>query len=84
MGLRVTRNTKINTEYEAKVSMTGAKRVIAAAYKPGLRPGTALGNIGNKVNEQVVARVPLKKELNLHFLEKFQLKSHQNLWRRCL
>lgn len=80
MGLRVTR--KSNTENKAKVSMTGAKRVpavIAAASKPGLRPRTALEDIGNKVNEQVVSRVPPKKELNLHFLEKFHLKSHQNL-----
>lgn len=66
MALRVTRNTKINTENKAKVSMAGAKRVpvaIAAASKPGLRPRTALGDIGNKVSEQVQARVPLKKEL---------------------
>lgn len=63
MALRVTRNTKINTENNAKVSMAGAKRVpvaIAAASKPGLRSRTALGDIGNKVSEQ--ARVPLKKE----------------------
>ena len=82
MGLRVSRNTKINTENKAKVGMTGAKRVPAvgaAASKPGLRPRTALRDIGNKVNEQVVARVSLKKELNLHFLENFQLRSHQNL-----
>lgn len=82
MGLRVTRNMKINTANNAKVSMTGAKRVpavIAAASKPGLRPRTTLRDIANKVNEQVVARVPLKKELNLHFLETFQLKYHQNL-----
>uniref|UniRef100_A0A8C2QCS4 G2/mitotic-specific cyclin-B1 n=1 Tax=Cricetulus griseus TaxID=10029 RepID=A0A8C2QCS4_CRIGR len=66
MALRVTRNTKLNTENKAKVSMTGAKRVpvaIAAASKPGLRPRTALGDIGNKVSEQAQARVPLKKEL---------------------
>ncbi|OBS66696.1 hypothetical protein A6R68_04761 [Neotoma lepida] len=59
-------NTKINTENKAKVSMAGAKRVpvaVAAASKPGLRPRTALGDIGNKVSEQVQARVPLKKEL---------------------
>lgn len=44
--------------------MAGAKRVpvaIAAASKPGLRPRTALGDIGNKVSEQAQARVPLKK-----------------------
>nr|XP_034370257.1 G2/mitotic-specific cyclin-B1-like isoform X1 [Arvicanthis niloticus] len=63
MALRVTRNTKINTENNAKVSMAGAKRVpveIAAASKPGLRSRTAFGDIGSKVSEQ--ARVPLKKE----------------------
>ncbi|XP_052015944.1 G2/mitotic-specific cyclin-B1 [Apodemus sylvaticus] len=66
MALRVTRNTKLNTENKAaKVSMAGAKRVpvtIAAASKPGLRSRTALGDIGNKVSEQAQARVPLKKE----------------------
>ncbi|KAM6157351.1 G2/mitotic-specific cyclin-B1 isoform 1-T1 [Erethizon dorsatum] len=65
MALRVTRNTKINAENKATVSMAGAKRVpvaTAAASKPGLRPRTALGDIGNKVSEQLQARVPLKKE----------------------
>ncbi|XP_055457901.1 G2/mitotic-specific cyclin-B1 [Psammomys obesus] len=65
MALRVTRNSKINTENKAKVSMAGAKRVpvaFAAASKPGLRPRTALGDIGNKVSEQVQASMPLKKE----------------------
>uniref|UniRef100_H0VRG8 G2/mitotic-specific cyclin-B1 n=1 Tax=Cavia porcellus TaxID=10141 RepID=H0VRG8_CAVPO len=65
MALRVTRNTKINTENKATLSMAGAKRVpvaTAAASKPGLRPRTALGDIGNKVSEQLQARVPLKKE----------------------
>lgn len=44
--------------------MTGAKRVpvaTAAASKPGLRPRTALGDIGNKVSEQPQAKLPLKK-----------------------
>ncbi|XP_006169588.1 G2/mitotic-specific cyclin-B1 [Tupaia chinensis] len=62
MALRVTRNTKINAE-NTKISMAGAKRVpmaTAAACKPGLRPRTALGDIGNKVGEQ--AKMPLKKE----------------------
>ncbi|KAM7338812.1 hypothetical protein ACRRTK_002296 [Alexandromys fortis] len=66
MALRVTRSTKLNKENKAKVSMAGAKRVpvaIAAASKPGLRPRTALGDIGNKVSEQAQARLPLKKEL---------------------
>ncbi|KAM4875480.1 G2/mitotic-specific cyclin-B1 [Thomomys bottae] len=66
MALRVTRNTKINVENKVKVTMAGAKRVpvpTAAASKPGLRPRTALGDIGNKNSEQLQARVPLKKEV---------------------
>ncbi|XP_026956746.1 G2/mitotic-specific cyclin-B1 isoform X2 [Sagmatias obliquidens] len=65
MALRITRNTKINAENKAKVSMAGAKRVpvaTVAASKPGLRPRTALGDIGNKVSEQPQAKLPLKKE----------------------
>ncbi|XP_062068164.1 G2/mitotic-specific cyclin-B1 [Lepus europaeus] len=65
MALRVTRNTKINVENKGKMTMAGAKRVpvaTAAASKPGLRPRTALGDIGNKVSEQLQAKVPLKKE----------------------
>ncbi|EHA98138.1 G2/mitotic-specific cyclin-B1 [Heterocephalus glaber] len=65
MVLRVTRNTKINAENKATISMPGVKHVpvaCAAASKPGLRPRTALGDIGNKVHEQLQARVPLKKE----------------------
>uniref|UniRef100_A0A8C6R3J6 G2/mitotic-specific cyclin-B1 n=1 Tax=Nannospalax galili TaxID=1026970 RepID=A0A8C6R3J6_NANGA len=65
MALRVTRNTKINAENKVKASMAGAKRVpltSVAACKPGLRPRTALGDIGNKVSEQLQTRVPLKKE----------------------
>ena len=45
--------------------MAGAKRVPVAAVaisKPGLRPRTALGDIGNKVSEQPQAKLPLKKE----------------------
>lgn len=44
--------------------MAGAKRVpvaTAVASKPGLRPRTALGDIGNKVSEQPQAKLPLKK-----------------------
>ena len=44
--------------------MAGAKRVPVAAVaisKPGLRPRTALGDIGNKVSEQPQAKLPLKK-----------------------
>ncbi|XP_008585404.1 PREDICTED: G2/mitotic-specific cyclin-B1 [Galeopterus variegatus] len=66
MALRVTRNTKTNAENKAKISMAGAKRVplaTAAACKPGLRPRTALGDIGNKVSEQLQAKMPLKKEI---------------------
>ncbi|XP_025780181.1 G2/mitotic-specific cyclin-B1 isoform X3 [Puma concolor] len=65
MALRVTRNTKVNIENKAKISMAGAKRVplaTVAASKPGLRPRTALGDIGNKVSEQPQAKLPLKKE----------------------
>ncbi|EHB14336.1 G2/mitotic-specific cyclin-B1 [Heterocephalus glaber] len=65
MALRVTRNTKINAENKATISMAGAKRVpaaSAAASKPGLRPRTTLGDISNKVSEQLQARVPLQKE----------------------
>ena len=45
--------------------MAGAKRVPVAGVatsKPGLRPRTALGDIGNKVSEQLQAKLPLKKE----------------------
>lgn len=65
MALRVTRNTKISAENKTKIPMAGAKRVPMAttvASKPGLRPRTALGDIGNKVGEQPQARMPLKKE----------------------
>ncbi|XP_022351308.1 G2/mitotic-specific cyclin-B1-like isoform X2 [Enhydra lutris kenyoni] len=65
MALRVTRNAKVNVENKAKISMAGAKRVplaTTAASKPGLRPRTALGDIGNKVSEQPQAKLPLKKE----------------------
>uniref|UniRef100_A0A452QCW3 G2/mitotic-specific cyclin-B1 n=1 Tax=Ursus americanus TaxID=9643 RepID=A0A452QCW3_URSAM len=65
MALRVTRNTKVNVENKAKISMAGAKRVplaTATASKPGLRPRTALGDIGNKVSEQPQAKLPQKKE----------------------
>ncbi|KAH0514983.1 G2/mitotic-specific cyclin-B1 [Microtus ochrogaster] len=83
MALWVTRNMKLNVENKAKVSTAGAKYVpvaIAAAFKPRQRPRTNLGDIGNKVNEQAQARVPLKKE---QLLGKFQLKSHPNFWRNC-
>lgn len=65
MALRVTRNTKISAENKGKITMAGAKRVpvaTVAASKPGLRPRTALGDIGNKVSEQLQAKGPLKKE----------------------
>uniref|UniRef100_A0A8C9BHR3 G2/mitotic-specific cyclin-B1 n=1 Tax=Phocoena sinus TaxID=42100 RepID=A0A8C9BHR3_PHOSS len=69
MALWITRmkrkNTKINAENKAKVSMAGTKRVpvaTVATSKPGLRPRTALGDIGNKVSEQPEAKLPLKKE----------------------
>uniref|UniRef100_H0XQC2 G2/mitotic-specific cyclin-B2 n=1 Tax=Otolemur garnettii TaxID=30611 RepID=H0XQC2_OTOGA len=65
VALRVTRNMKINAENKVKISMAGAKCVpmaTAAATKPGLRPRTALGDIGNKVTEQLPAKMPLKNE----------------------
>ncbi|XP_057593446.1 LOW QUALITY PROTEIN: G2/mitotic-specific cyclin-B1-like [Hippopotamus amphibius kiboko] len=65
MALRITRNTKIDAENEAKISMAGAKHlpvITVAASKPRLRPRTALGDIGNKVSEQPQAKLPLKKE----------------------
>uniref|UniRef100_M3Z153 G2/mitotic-specific cyclin-B1 n=1 Tax=Mustela putorius furo TaxID=9669 RepID=M3Z153_MUSPF len=65
MALRVTRNTEVNAGNEAKISMGGAKHVpltTTAASKPGLRPRTDLGDIGNKVSEQPQAKLPLKKE----------------------
>ncbi|XP_049625023.1 G2/mitotic-specific cyclin-B1 [Suncus etruscus] len=65
MALRVTRNTKISAENKTKIPMAGAKRVPlagAGASKPLLRPRTALGDIGNKVGEQPLAKMPLKKE----------------------
>ena len=46
--------------------MAEVKRVPVAAVaisKPGLRPRTALGDIGNKVGEQPQAKLPLKKEV---------------------
>uniref|UniRef100_A0A452FNA4 G2/mitotic-specific cyclin-B1 n=1 Tax=Capra hircus TaxID=9925 RepID=A0A452FNA4_CAPHI len=65
MALRITRDTKINAENKAKISVAGAKCVPVAGVatsKPGLRPQTALGDIGNKVSEQPQAKLPLKKE----------------------
>ncbi|XP_043752094.1 G2/mitotic-specific cyclin-B1-like [Cervus elaphus] len=65
MTLRITRNSKINAENKAKISMAGAKRMPVAAVaisKPGQRPRTALGDISNKVSEQQQAKLPLKKE----------------------
>ncbi|XP_048224504.1 G2/mitotic-specific cyclin-B1 [Perognathus longimembris pacificus] len=65
MALRVTRNTKMNVESKVKATAAGAKRVPVPvpAAKPGLRPRTALGDIGNKGSELVQARGPLKKEV---------------------
>uniref|UniRef100_A0A8C7A4V6 G2/mitotic-specific cyclin-B1 n=1 Tax=Neovison vison TaxID=452646 RepID=A0A8C7A4V6_NEOVI len=65
MALQVTRNTEVNAGNKAKISMGGAKRVpltTTAASKPGLRPRTNLGDVGNKVSEQPQAKLPLKKE----------------------
>ncbi|KAG8436957.1 hypothetical protein GDO86_007874 [Hymenochirus boettgeri] len=56
MSLRITRNMMANTENNVKAAVVG-KRVVSA--KPGLRPRTALGDIGNKAE----LKVPAKKEL---------------------
>lgn len=61
--------------------MAGAKRVpvsTAAASKPGLRPRTALGDIGNKVSEQPQAKLPLKKVTI--FLVQLLCKSPSSNW----
>ncbi|XP_061463441.1 G2/mitotic-specific cyclin-B1 [Rhineura floridana] len=50
MASRVTRNTKVNVENKTKPVMAASKRGVVAA-KPGLRPRTALGDIGNKACE---------------------------------
>uniref|UniRef100_A0A8C0QYG0 G2/mitotic-specific cyclin-B1 n=1 Tax=Canis lupus dingo TaxID=286419 RepID=A0A8C0QYG0_CANLU len=66
MALRVTRNTKVNVENKAKIGMAGAKRVplaSAAASKPGLRPRTALGDIGNKVTKTAVPGKVIAKKI---------------------
>uniref|UniRef100_A0A8D0HFG6 Cyclin B1 n=1 Tax=Sphenodon punctatus TaxID=8508 RepID=A0A8D0HFG6_SPHPU len=47
MALRVTRNMKVTNE--TKATIPAAKRGVAAAAKPSLRPRKALGDIGNKV-----------------------------------
>ncbi|XP_053549991.1 G2/mitotic-specific cyclin-B1 [Bombina bombina] len=54
MSMRVTRNTMANAE-NMKTTLAGKKPLAA---KPGLRPRTALGDIGNKAEP----RVTLKKE----------------------
>ncbi|XP_053324760.1 G2/mitotic-specific cyclin-B1 [Spea bombifrons] len=56
MSLRVTRNKLTIAENNVKAGVAG-KRVVAA--KPGLRPRTALGDIGNKAEPKAA----LKKEL---------------------
>ncbi|KAM4641683.1 G2/mitotic-specific cyclin-B1 [Discoglossus pictus] len=56
MSMRITRNTLANAENNVKTTVVG-KRVVAS--KPGLRPRTALGDIGNKAEP----KVPVKKEL---------------------
>nr|XP_056704041.1 G2/mitotic-specific cyclin-B1 [Euleptes europaea] len=60
MALRVTRNTKVNAENKTKPVMAASKR--GAAAKPGLRPRTALGDIGNKACETKPKEL-LKKEI---------------------
>ncbi|KAM7166748.1 G2/mitotic-specific cyclin-B1 [Macrochelys suwanniensis] len=60
MALRISRNTRVNAENQAKSNVAAAKRGAAAA-KPGLRPRTALGDIGNKVAEQPPKALPKKE-----------------------
>uniref|UniRef100_A0A8C0J8W2 Cyclin B1 n=1 Tax=Chelonoidis abingdonii TaxID=106734 RepID=A0A8C0J8W2_CHEAB len=52
-------NTRVNAENQVKSNVAAAKRGAAAA-KPGLRPRTALGDIGNKVGEQPPKALPKK------------------------
>ncbi|XP_025962610.2 G2/mitotic-specific cyclin-B1 [Dromaius novaehollandiae] len=51
MALRVTRHTRTAADATAKSSAPAAKRGAPAAAKAGLRPRTALGDIGNRVAE---------------------------------
>ncbi|XP_050803021.1 G2/mitotic-specific cyclin-B1 [Gopherus flavomarginatus] len=60
MALRISRNTRGNAENQMKSNVAAAKRGAAAA-KPGLRPRTALGDIGNKVGEQPPKALPKKE-----------------------
>ncbi|XP_053888321.1 G2/mitotic-specific cyclin-B1 isoform X2 [Malaclemys terrapin pileata] len=60
MALRISRNTRVNAENQVKSNVAAAKRGVAAA-KPGLRPRTALGDIGNKVGEQPPKALPKKE-----------------------
>uniref|UniRef100_A0A8C4YLR3 G2/mitotic-specific cyclin-B1 n=1 Tax=Gopherus evgoodei TaxID=1825980 RepID=A0A8C4YLR3_9SAUR len=60
MALRISRNTRVNAENQVKSNVAAAKRGAAAA-KPGLRPRTALGDIGNKVGEQPPKALPKKE-----------------------
>ncbi|XP_033020234.1 G2/mitotic-specific cyclin-B1 [Lacerta agilis] len=61
MALRVTRNTKTNAENKIKAVMAATKRGGDGA-RPGLRPRTALGDIGNKACE-AKAKAVMKKEI---------------------
>ncbi|XP_028604775.2 G2/mitotic-specific cyclin-B1 isoform X2 [Podarcis muralis] len=60
MALRVTRNTKINAENKIKAVMATKRGGDGA--RPGLRPRTALGDIGNKACE-AKAKAVMKKEI---------------------
>ncbi|XP_062456483.1 G2/mitotic-specific cyclin-B1 [Rhea pennata] len=60
MALRVTRHTRTAADATAKSSAPAAKRGAPAAAKAGLRPRTALGDIGNRVGEPQ-PRAALKK-----------------------
>ncbi|KAG9464173.1 hypothetical protein GDO78_020359 [Eleutherodactylus coqui] len=56
MSLRVTRNMLSNAENTIKSGVVGKRALVT---KPGLRPRTALGDIGNRAD----TKVPVKKDL---------------------
>ncbi|KAM4021637.1 G2/mitotic-specific cyclin-B1-like [Anomaloglossus baeobatrachus] len=56
MSVRVTRNMLSNVENNVKSGAAGKRPVVS---KPGLRPRTALGDIGNRTD----AKIPLTKDV---------------------
>ncbi|XP_074850364.1 G2/mitotic-specific cyclin-B1 [Carettochelys insculpta] len=61
MALRVSRNTRVSTENQVRNNVAAVAKRDAAAAKPGLRPRTALGDIGNKVGKQPPKALPKKE-----------------------